>query len=204
MLRRGHDPRPAFRGYLSQRDVREGGQFEKQEEGQEEDCRHGDCAAEHRVRGAEDDVRQGVEVLLCLVRQVKPVVEVLERAVVLGVGDRLAECGESWSTCVTNGATKAATTATSRIKKPTKTTVAADRRPMRGSSRVTSGLSATARNAAARIHTKTSRMRSMKPLIRPRAISPMTILPTAPALMSIVTRRRAGDSKDGCRPFARG
>ena len=67
--------------------------------------------------------------------------------------------------------------------------MAAGRRPKRGSNRPTSGLRAIARNAAASVHTNTSRIWPAKSPINPRASSPTTIFATADVLMSKVIRR---------------
>ena len=93
VVRRGNDPRPASRRYLTQRHARDRRQLVQQEQGQEEDRGNRDGAPEHGAGCAEDDARQRVQVLLGLIRDMKAVVEPLDGAVVLGVGDRLGQPG---------------------------------------------------------------------------------------------------------------
>src|SRR4029077_3784292 len=78
----------------------DGRQLIEQEQRQEEDRGDGDYTTQNPVGGAEDDVRQRVEVLLCVSRDMEPLVETVDLAVVLSLGDRLRyRCRELVDLC---------------------------------------------------------------------------------------------------------
>ena len=83
-------------------------QLVQQEQRQEEHGRDGDDAAQHGAGRAEHHVGQNAEVLLGVLGRWILVVKALDCAVLARIGYCLGNAVESWSTCVTNGATSAA------------------------------------------------------------------------------------------------